>query len=60
MRKAEDASKNKRVLNELFEVSKFLADKGMVERYSEYLNKVLIKAQDSNIRAYHKRWKSQG
>lgn len=32
----------------------------MVERYSEYLNKMLIKAQDPFIQAMHQRWKSQG
>ncbi len=36
--------KNKNVLNELFDVNKFLADKNMVTRYSEHLNKLLIKS----------------
>lgn len=37
------------MLNELFDVGKFLADKNMVERYSSHLNRVLIKATDSHV-----------
>ena len=51
--KAEEDKKNKQVLNEIFDVSGFLADTNMVERYSEYLNKMLIKAQDPFIQAMH-------
>lgn len=48
------------MLNELFDVGKFLADKNMVERYSSHLNKVLINAHDAHIQARHRQWLSQG
>jgi hypothetical protein len=37
-----EEKKEKEFLKELFGVKEFLADKDMVERYSEYLNKILI------------------
>lgn len=45
----EKEDKKKGVINELFDVGKFLADKNMVERYSSHLNKVLINAHDSFV-----------
>jgi hypothetical protein len=56
----EAGGKNKGVINELFDVGAFLADKNMVERYSSHLNKVLINAHDSHIQARHRQWLSQG
>jgi len=45
----EKEDKKKGVINELFDVGKFLADKNMVERYSSHLNKVLINSHDSFV-----------
>ena len=47
------------MLNEIFDVGKFLADNDMVERYSEYFNKILINSQDWFVQHRHKIWKIQ-
>jgi hypothetical protein len=60
MSKKTEEMKKRELLNQIFNVNEFLKDSNMVDRYSEYLNKILIMASDKFIRAQYTRWKNFG
>ena len=51
---------SKGVLNELFDVNKFMGDKDMVERYAAHLNKVMLMGQHKFVQERHQVWVRQG
>lgn len=47
--KAEAEAQNKKLLNKIFDVSSFMGDSDLIERFSDYINKILINSSDSFI-----------
>ena len=60
--KDDKGGKDENMLNELFEVGKFINDnsKNMMDRYMEHLVKVLVTNQDEFMKRRYEVWKNWG
>ena len=60
--KENEKEKDKNVLNELFDVNKFINDSSrhMIDRYMEHLVKVLVTNQDEFMKRRFEVWKAFG
>lgn len=54
-----DKDKGKGMLNELFEVNKFMSDKDLLERYAAHLNKVMMIGKSKFMMERYHIWTSQ-
>lgn len=53
-RKAQEAAESKNIMKELFNTSKYMSGADMMTRYSEYLNRSLMRDADSHVHNAYK------